>query len=85
MSTAKRRAHLLDTDTEVITAAFRRAVREAIEEHYRAGNSITIWRDGKIVEVPTEEIPAILASYDEPTEQLAESELSATRPAPAPR
>jgi hypothetical protein len=64
MTSAERRAHILNHETDAITAAIRRAVREAIWEHYRAGNSITIWRDGAIVEVPPEEIPALLAASD---------------------
>ncbi len=64
MTSAERRAEILNHETDVITAAIRRAVREAIWEHYRAGNSITIWRDGAIIEVAPEEIPALLAASD---------------------
>ena len=35
------------------------AVAKAIEEHRRAGRSIIVWRDGKIVEIPAEEIPVL--------------------------
>jgi hypothetical protein len=65
MTTAKRRSQILNYETDAITAAIRRAVRDAIEEHYRAGVPIVIWRDGKVVEVPPEEIPALLAAGDE--------------------
>lgn len=33
------------------------AVAEAIERHRRLGESIVIWRDGKIVTLTAEEIP----------------------------
>jgi predicted ABC-type ATPase len=36
--------------------AFRLAVAEAIEEHRRMRRSIFIWRDGKVVEIPPDEI-----------------------------
>jgi len=32
------------------------AVAKALAEHKRKGHSIFIWRDGKIVEIPPEEI-----------------------------
>ena len=58
--TPDERAEILAHDTDFITASIRRAVREAIEEHYRAGNPIAIWRDGEMVTVPPEDIPALL-------------------------
>lgn len=61
MMDAKRRNEILEHDTDALTALIRKAVRGAIEEHYRAGNSITIWQDGRKVVVPPEEIPALLA------------------------
>ncbi len=48
------------TDEEILRAmenGVRRAVREALRDHKRAGRSIVIWRDGKVVELPPEEIP----------------------------
>ena len=39
-----------------IEAALRRAVNRALLTHKRAGNSIAVWRDGKVVIVPAEEI-----------------------------
>lgn len=59
--TPEQRAEILAHDTDFITASIRRAVRGAIEEHYRAGHSITISRDGRLVVVPPEEIPTLLA------------------------
>ena len=36
--------------------AFKKAVAEAQEDHRRHGIPIAIWKDGKIVRVPAEEI-----------------------------
>jgi len=36
--------------------AFRRAVAEAIAEHRRNGIPIAIWRDGKVVRIPSDQI-----------------------------
>jgi hypothetical protein len=33
------------------------AVREALLQHKRAGNSVAVWRDGQVVWVPPTEIP----------------------------
>jgi isoaspartyl peptidase/L-asparaginase-like protein (Ntn-hydrolase superfamily) len=45
-------------DGTEIDEALRRAVREALSRHKKLGNSIAVWRDGKVVIVPPEEIPA---------------------------
>jgi hypothetical protein len=58
--TPDERAEILAHDTDFMTASIRKAVRMAIEEHYRAGNPIVIWRDGEKVTVPPEDIPALL-------------------------
>jgi hypothetical protein len=34
---------------ELVQKAMDRAVRQAIEEHHRAGQPVSIWRDGQIV------------------------------------
>jgi hypothetical protein len=34
----------------------RRGAARALAEHKRAGRSIVIWRDGKVVKIPPEEI-----------------------------
>ena len=39
-----------------ITEALRKGVREALLRHKKLGESIVIWRDGKVVVVPPEEI-----------------------------
>jgi hypothetical protein len=36
--------------------ALKEAVADAIAEHKRMGRSIVVWRDGKVVKVPPEEI-----------------------------
>ena len=36
--------------------ALREAVAEAIEDHRRTGDPLAIWRDGKVVLVPAEEL-----------------------------
>ena len=43
-------------DTRQVTRRVQRAVREALLDHKRAGNPVAIWRDGKVVIVPPEEI-----------------------------
>lgn len=43
-------------DRSVLAA--QQAVRAALREHKLAGNSIAIWRDGKVVLVPPEQIEA---------------------------
>lgn len=41
---------------DAMTDAIRRAVREAVLDHKRAGNPIAVWEDGQVVIVPPEEI-----------------------------
>lgn len=41
---------------ERIQQAMRRAVQDAVRRHKLLGESIVIWRDGKVVIVPPEEI-----------------------------
>lgn len=80
MRTTKHDMDPLD-DTALVTATIRQAVRDAIEEQYRAGLAITVWRDGRKVVIPPEEIPALLAAADEPVEHgpaPAESQRLAT-------
>jgi hypothetical protein len=47
---------LLLEDSSLIEAAFRKAVREALKQHKRAGNPVCEWRNGKVVWVPPEKI-----------------------------
>ena len=60
MTTAQERAEILDHDTDRITAAITQAVRRAIWDHYRTGDPIAIWRDGRVVIVPPEAIAALM-------------------------
>ena len=43
--------------TDAITRALQSAVRKALLKHKRDGDSVVVWRDGKVVWVPPEEIP----------------------------
>jgi hypothetical protein len=36
--------------------AFQEAVRKMLEERAREGASVSIWRDGKVVDVPAKEL-----------------------------
>ena len=45
-------------DLPAIQDAMDRAVRIALQRHKQAGNPVAIWRDGVVVRVPPEEIPA---------------------------
>ncbi len=44
-------------DLPRILEALRSAVQEALARHKRAGQSVAVWRDGRVVVVPPEEIP----------------------------
>lgn len=44
-------------DLPRILDAITLAVREALVQHKRAGNPVAIWRDGKVVWLPPEDIP----------------------------
>lgn len=50
--------------------ALREAVREALEENVRLGMPAYIWRDGKVVAVPPEEIKEFLAKPEPPLATL---------------
>jgi ABC-type proline/glycine betaine transport system ATPase subunit len=50
-----------------IERILRRAVRHALLKHKRLGNPIAVWKDGKVVIVPPEEIvisPELLESEE---------------------
>jgi hypothetical protein len=36
--------------------ALKKAVTDAIADHKRSGNSIVIWRNGKVVKIPADQI-----------------------------
>jgi hypothetical protein len=52
--------------------ALREAVAEAIAEHKLRGRPIIIWRDGKVVSIPPEEIAIASAKVDQPDRQRSE-------------
>ena len=56
---------LLEYSSEV-QAAVGRAVRHALLMHKRAGNPIAVWRDGRVVIIPPEEI--VVDDAPEPAE-----------------
>lgn len=43
-------------DREKITEAMATGVREALKKHKQVGNSVVVWRDGKMVWLRPEEI-----------------------------
>lgn len=56
---------LLIDNREQIKETLQRAVQGALLLHKRAGNPIAVWRDGKVVTLPPEEIPV----EDPPTQK----------------
>jgi hypothetical protein len=57
-------------DGRPIDLALKKGVREALVKHRQAGQPIVVWRNGKTVLVPPEEIDAILEEIDN---ELAEA------------
>jgi len=53
-------------DTERVTEAVRQAGREARLRHKQAGVPIVVWQDGKVVEIPPEEIVVDLPEAGSP-------------------
>jgi len=54
----------LDSDEEV-GYALGAAVRNALREHKRLGQSVAVWQDGKVVTLAPEDIPVDLADDDQ--------------------
>lgn len=50
---------LIEQD-ELVDAAIRRGAYRAMREHIRAGLPMVAWREGKVVNVPPEELVEIL-------------------------
>jgi len=50
------RASKLFPDGDAVDRALARAVREALRRHKLLGQSVVVWRDGRVVEIPPEEI-----------------------------
>lgn len=57
MTTQEQHSSVCEMKTSEITRIASEAVALAIEEHRRLGNPIAVWRDGKVVWIPPEEIP----------------------------
>ena len=55
---AKKDIDRIFVEGKEIDEAMKRAVREAILRHKRAGNPVVTWKDGKIVWLQPEEIEA---------------------------
>ena len=53
------------TDTPRITRALRSAVREALQEHKRAGNPVAVWRNDRVEWISAEDIPSFEDEQDE--------------------
>ena len=43
----------------MIEAGVKEAIAQAIERHRRLGQSIAVWKDGRVVVLSAEEIPAL--------------------------
>jgi hypothetical protein len=51
-------------DRKTIPEAVRRAVREALLSHARAGNPVAVWRDEKVVWLQPDEVFRLIAEQD---------------------
>ena len=51
-------------DGETIDRALRDGVRAALVRHAKLGQSIVVWRDGRVAIVPPEEIEPLLSAAD---------------------
>lgn len=49
-------------DVPLILHAMRQGVREALARHRERGNPVVVWRDGRVVWIPAEEIPVELTT-----------------------
>jgi hypothetical protein len=49
-------SELADAKEREIEAAMQRAVQQALWEHKQLGHHIIVWRDGKVVRLPPDEI-----------------------------
>ena len=56
MSLGAEQTKQLFLEGKTIEHILRRAVRHALLEHKRAGNTIAAWADGRVVLIPAEEI-----------------------------
>jgi hypothetical protein len=54
--TEVRDVRALFRDHDRVLGALRRGVRRALWRHKQLGQSIVVWRDGRVVEIPANEI-----------------------------
>ena len=47
----------IQDEDAAIDAALKEAVRAALRRHKQLGESVVVFRDGKVIELPPEEIP----------------------------
>jgi hypothetical protein len=55
-SGARKDLRTIMLDTDLVEQALHKAVVQTIIRHKRLGNPIVVWRDGKVVWIPAEEI-----------------------------
>ena len=48
-----------ESKNEIIKVGVKEAIAQAIERHRRLGESIAVWKDGRVVILSAEEIPAL--------------------------
>jgi hypothetical protein len=63
-SSTRDHKRLLVSEGEAVDRAMKEAVRHALLTHKRAGNPIASWKDGRVVIIPSEEIPVEEAHAD---------------------
>ena len=54
------------TDLERIERALRAAVRDALQRHKRDGDPVAVWREGRVVWLPPDQIPVADESSETP-------------------
>jgi transposase InsO family protein len=54
-------------DGRLVDEALRRGVREALRRHRDAGQPVVVWRDGKVVWVPANELDELIREESQPT------------------
>jgi hypothetical protein len=57
----------------IVLKAFKAGVEAALAEHKKQEQAVVIWRDGKVVEVPPEEIPDFPQEPDHEKEKHSNS------------
>ncbi|MFA5138295.1 MAG: hypothetical protein WC728_03600 [Elusimicrobiota bacterium] len=53
----KKKKRKIPAETRKAERALRIAVAKTIEEHRRTGDPISIWRNGKVVDIPADRLP----------------------------